>query len=257
LSRLKLSKTMPISKSLYKFCKEYVDRYNGENNDAIQKNGELTFLRKHAERCSVIFDVGANKGEWTKLAFSFNPKATIHCFEPIKRLYKELLTNNFTTNIICNNIGISEKPDRKLIYLDTQSVYNREGIKPAGKRTIFNGDTEEITLTTIDAYCKEHTINQIDFLKIDIEGHEFSALKGARSMLDSEKILRIQFEYGGCYIDARTLLKDIFELFSDRNYTFYKIMPHKLDPVPAYLQKLENFQYKNIAILHNSIAANH
>lgn len=35
-----------------------------------------------------------------------------------------------------------------------------------------------VPCTTIDIFCKEHGINQIDFLKIDVEGHELGVVRG-------------------------------------------------------------------------------
>jgi hypothetical protein len=55
----------------------------------------------------------------------------------------------------------------------------------------------------------------------------------------------VQFEYGGCNIDSKVLLKDIFEFFSGMNYRFYKIFPDRLKFFQRYDQRLENFKYQN------------
>ncbi len=47
-------------------------------------------------------------------------------------------------------------------------------------------------------------------------------------MLASGKIRRIQFEYGGTYIDASILLKDMCELMSSHAYRLHKIYPNEL-----------------------------
>jgi hypothetical protein len=78
-----------------------------------------------------------------------------------------------------------------------------------------------------------------------VEGHELEVFKGAQEMLKKGGIKYIQFEYGGCTIDARMLLKDLFNLFLPYNYALYKIYPHELKLVPRYDQRLENFQYQN------------
>jgi hypothetical protein len=58
-----------------------------------------------------------------------------------------------------------------------------------------------------------------------------------------------QIEYGGCNIDARVFLKDMFELFSPFPYIFYKIYPRELRRVKRYDQRLENFQYQNWVVM--------
>lgn len=71
------------------------------------------------------------------------------------------------------------------------------------------------------------------------------------AMLESKHITVIQFEYGGCNIDAGVLLKDIFGFFQRFVYTFYKISPKELRPVVRYDQQLENFQYRNWAVIRD------
>ena len=64
-------------------------------------------------------------------------------------------------------------------------------------------------------------------------------------MLAEGRIKTIQFEYGGCNIDARVFLKDLFDFFSHFSYEFHKIQPQALRPVERYDQRLEDFQYQN------------
>jgi len=82
-------------------------------------------------------------------------------------------------------------------------------------------------------------------MKVDVEGHELEVFKGAQGMLEKGAVKRIQFEYGGCNIDARMLLKDFFAFCAPYRYAFYKIYPHDLRHIPRYDQRLENFQYQN------------
>ena len=70
-------------------------------------------------------------------------------------------------------------------------------------------------------------------------------------MLNQGRIHRIQFEYGGTYIDARILLKDMFDLLTPYGYRLHKIYPNRLQPVERYDQRLENFQYQNWVALKN------
>jgi len=90
----------------------------------------------------------------------------------------------------------------------------------------------------------------VDFLKVDVEGHELECFRGANTLLSNRRIKAIQFEYGGCNIDSRVFLKDIFAFFGDfPRYHFFKILPHGLRLVQTYDQRLDNFQYQNWAII--------
>lgn len=94
-------------------------------------------------------------------------------------------------------------------------------------------------------------MQQIDLLKLDVEGHELDVLKGAKHMLAQGQIKRIHFEYGGTYIDARILLKNFFDLLLPLGYRCYKIYPNSLHLVERYDQVLENFQYSNWLAIKN------
>ena len=115
--------------------------------------------------------------------------------------------------------------------------------------------TETVRLSTLDEYCAEQGIEQIDLLKLDVEGHELAVLRGGQKMIQEGRIKRIQFEYGPCNIDSRVLLRDLFTFFETLEYDVYKITPRKLVKLRAYDRRLEYFQYKNFAALHPSLGA--
>ena len=197
-------KKLPVSQKIYNFCKAYVNKCDGDNNSDMKSNGELRVMQEFLPKCKTVFDVGANIGEWTKLAIEINPKLFIHCFEPSNKTYKKLVSNNFQEQITCNNFGISSKNQTLDLHVFSDesgmnSLYKRHGlenshnIKPQSK-------AEQVQLKTLDWYCNERQIEAIDFLKVDIEGHELEMFNGAIETFKNNKIKMVQFEYGGCNI---------------------------------------------------------
>jgi len=110
---------------------------------------------------------------------------------------------------------------------------------------------ETVSIETLDGYCAKNKIQNIGFLKVDVEGHEIEVFKGAIGMLKKGNINIIQFEYGGCNIDAGVLLKNIFEFFEKLDYDIYKMFSKKIRLIERYEQKLENFQYANYIVIKN------
>ena len=243
---------------LYRVCRRYVDRYNGENDNDIHSNGELRFMRQMLPHCQTVFDVGANVGKWAALALTINPTLNLHCFEPSQTIYQRLIANAFPPNVICNDFGFGSAPGQKALYVFEEgsglnSLYKRQGLED-GWGLAPQQHTETVYLDTVDHYCQERKILEIDFLKVDVEGHELHVFKGASGMLTKGRIRIIQFEYGGCNIDARVLLKDLFEFFQPFGYAFYKIYPQELRQIERYDQRLENFQYQNWAVVRRDLA---
>src|SRR5258708_7571934 len=101
------------SSLLYGLFKQYVDRFNGENDDNLSTNGEERFAKQALPKCRLIFDVGANIGDWTKLALSINPTLSIHCFEPSHFTYQKLVANALPPNVTCNEMGLGAAEEER------------------------------------------------------------------------------------------------------------------------------------------------
>jgi len=248
-------KLLPRNAFLYGACKGYVDRYNNENEDNIHTNGELRLIQTVLPQCTTVFDVGANVGDWMSLALKINPRLKIHCFEPSVATFQRLQARE--GKAIRNNFGLSSAPSEMTLWVFAEgaginSLYKRQGLED-GWGLAEQQQTETVRLDTLDAYCQRNGVQVIDFMKVDVEGHELEVFKGAVGMLSQGKIKRIQFEYGGCNIDSRVLLKDLFDFLLPYSFTFYKIFPHELQRVPRYDQRLENFQFQNWVAVMNDV----
>jgi FkbM family methyltransferase len=93
----------------------------------------------------VVFDVGANVGEWTKLALQINSDATYHCFEPSPTTYRTLCANNWPANVILNNSGLAEERSERRLFIfedncGANSLYNRIGTDAKAQKTETFGE---------------------------------------------------------------------------------------------------------------------
>lgn len=240
------------SRMVYIFGRKVVDYHDNLNNCELETNGELDFLRRNIEHFDVIFDVGANVGEWSQLVNELRPAAKVHAFEPVGGTYRLLSERNFNSNTKLYRIALGNKDDEVDFYIDTEdstlnSVHNRGG---------DGGVKEKVVMNTIDNFCSAHGISKIDFLKIDVEGYEMAVLEGAKKMIADHAIGVIQFEYGGTYIDARVFLKDVFDYLQKDQYEIYKIYTDKIVKIPKYDNKLENFQYANYLAVAPGVKVN-
>jgi FkbM family methyltransferase len=225
-----------------------VELHDGVNNDDMATNGELRLLRILAPRCRIAFDVGARVGDWSALARGFNPGLEIHCFEPSRPSFERLAARALGPGVIFNNVGLSSRSGPAALQIfgaasGMNSLHRRDGLDDRG--IAAQQACETVALCTLDEYCAERGIDAIDLLKVDVEGHEIEVLRGGSTLLAAGRVRFVQLEYGGCNIDARVLLKDLFELASSWPYDWYKVLPGGLQPVAGYSQRFENFQYSN------------
>ncbi len=195
----------------------------------------------------VLFDVGANIGDYSiALADFFGPDSTVHAFEPSKDTFQKLkATIGTRSNVVANNCGLSDSEGTLKLYKNTDrhtlaSVYQRD----LEHYDLKLDQVEEIQLSTVDAFCARNTIERLHFLKIDIEGHELSALKGAERMIREGRIDFIQFEFGGANVDSRTYFRDFFTLLKG-NFRLYRIVRNGLQPIEHYTESYEQFNTIN------------
>ena len=206
----------------------------------------------------MIFDIGANIGEYSqllkKMSLKYNVNVELHLFEPTHSCSKELLVRfGEDSNIYLNNFGVSDKDTRAIIYYDKQ----KSGLASLYQRNLdtYNlklNQSEEIKLRRLDGYIKEKNINHIDFVKIDIEGHELKALEGFGKYLTLNFIDFIQFEYGGANLDSHTSLMEIYEFLSKKGFKMSKVMPKGLE-IRKYQPFMENFRYSNYVAISKGI----
>ena len=240
----------------FRFARRIVNYHDGSNNDDIRSNGELHLARAALPHCRVVFDVGANVGDWTALALTINAAAQYHCFEPSGATFRRLSLRPFPPTVRRNQFGLGALPEVRSMFEFAEegganSLYFRVGTESV-QRT-----EAPVVIRVFDTYCEEAGITEVDFAKIDVEGHELAVLQGASRMLTDARIGVIQFEYGGTYIDSRTLLRDVWDLVekSHRHYRFFKLFPDGPRAVPAYRQSFEDYQYANWMIARPDWAA--
>ncbi len=196
----------------------------------------------------VLFDVGANKGEFTRRVidtWAADPYR-IYAFEPSKGTFEILKTAiPDLPSVQLINLGLGESKGTVDLFYDKAgsglaSVYQRD----LAFRSIDFSSHESIILTTLDAFCEENGISVIHFLKLDVEGHELAVLKGGKRMFDKGGVQVVQFEFGGCNIDSRTFFKDYFNFFA-KDFKLYRILSNGLQKIENYSEHLEVFQSAN------------
>lgn len=226
----------------------------GAQASASGESGALRNILLSAGEAPVIFDVGANRGQFLRLVLDetslISPQ--IHCFEPSKDAFA-CLAAEFQKygNVRLNHFGLAETGGSATLYYDTTA----SGLASLTKRRldhfgISHDSSEQVILETVDGYCEENGLEEITVLKIDVEGHELDVLRGASNMFGRRAVSAVMFEFGGCNIDTRTFFQDYWYFFTDIGMNIYRVTPTgQVFHIKKYAEVHEQFVTTNFVAI--------
>lgn len=199
-------------------------------------------------RGGIFMDVGANKGLYSRELLKAYGDALrqLHCFEPSAGLVSNHL-GFADSRVVVNQCALGREQTEGQLW----KAPGLPGLSSLTKRRLDHFDmamneSESIRITTLDAYAESAPLDHIDFLKLDVEGHELDVLAGAQRLLGAAKIKCIQFEFGGCNIDTRTFFQDFWYLLAVRHgYAMFRISPFGLRCIKKYSETDEIFLTTN------------
>ena len=141
-----------------------------------------------------------------------------------------------------------EKKEKKTLYCDNQRSTHNSLYDPG----LANGSKQEIQIEILDDYCLSKNIKHVDFLKIDVEGHEYFVLKGAQKLFENNAVDYVQFEFSGGSREARTFLKDFMDFFDKYGFDLYRIKPLSIEKV-IYNPGKERFTLTNYLAIKKTL----
>lgn len=223
---------------------------------SVGDSGEQAVMARLLEsgRSPVIFDAGANKGQFLQLVLDAvgGRTAAIHCFEPSGSAFAELSrVAAGDDRVQLNHVALGRESGEGQLFYDEQA----SGLASLSKRNLdhigidFN-QSETIRIETVDGYCQKHGIDSVDLLKMDVEGHEFDLLQGAESLFARNAVGMALFEFGGANIDTRTFFRDFYLFFDRHGMDIYRITPSgHFVPVSQYSEQCEQFRTTNFVCI--------
>lgn len=195
-------------------------------------------LKKYLKNGDTFIDVGANIGYFSMIAAGFVGKnGQVHSFEPVPEYFyrlENLSKNNSQYNITVNQFALGDEEKSSKIYI--------EGLSGIGHNTFFpillegagnnRNKTAEVSIRRLDKYIKEKKIGNIKLIKIDVEGFEFSVLRGLKNyFLESKRTglfpLIICEICPRAYAFSEYKLEDLFNYMKEFSYYPFDVINTK------------------------------
>jgi FkbM family methyltransferase len=198
-------------------------------------NCELRVLERMADRLDTVIDVGANHGQWSRLALMVSPGVRVCCSEIVSSTRAKLRAALPQATVV--DYGLSDRSatvEVKHYLADDRlsSLYDY----PHPLRAVLL--REEVR--TGDELLAAEKIERVDLLKVDAEGADLAVLRGFSQALAEGRINAVQFEYGYACVLARSFLLDFYELLEPRGFQLGRVGRRGVEFMPYRLER-ENF----------------
>jgi FkbM family methyltransferase len=186
---------------------------------------EIRFVRKWLRPGMRVVDVGANYGVYTlSAAQAVGASGAVWAFEPTpecRRFLERSLSLNAASQVTLSPLAISDSAG-EVPFLLTRSP-EENSIAAAAS----SAGAVRLPASSLDVVAEQCGWGEIDFLKLDVEGHELQAVRGGRAFLGSRSPLVM--------LEVRAAAKFDFSaarLLVGMGYQLYRLLPGPLVLVP-------------------------
>lgn len=153
----------------------------------------IALITENLKDGRAFLDLGANIGAIAIAVAKEKQNNEIYCVEASKRLF-DYLTYNINQNNIHNvfpiNNALSDTDDLKLSFYAPVDKFGKGSLSP-----VFTKEAEIVDSITIDTLLHRKSIKDVGVIKIDVEGYEYYAFKGAEQLLLGNTAPIIIFEF--------------------------------------------------------------
>ncbi len=157
----------------------------------------------------VVIDGGAHLGDMVENFGALLPGAEFHCFEPDPTL-GETLVRNFASNprVHIVQAALGDGAGKAKFNINISRPTNSllppsESLQTDLKQLCQLVEQVEVEVTTIDEYRRTNSIERVDVIKLDLQGYDYLALKGAIATLEKAQVVLVEVMfkeiYRGCH----------------------------------------------------------
>ena len=132
-------------------------------------------------------DVGANIGAITLVLARLAHRVTVHAFEASAesvRLLRRNISENLLTNVVVMQRAVAERTGETVELYTTAGQLGTAHLTTGLGRT---GDSQQVQTIALDDY----PLFRVDLMKIDIQGSDIAAIKGARNLIEKHRPILI------------------------------------------------------------------
>jgi FkbM family methyltransferase len=200
-----------------------------------------------------VLDIGANIGSISLPIAKMFPESKVYAIEPTNYAFKKLTKNlslnkNLNNNISLNQKFISKVNRPKKVWSSWNFINkNKKHKKHFGSlKTI-----KKNSFISIANFINLKKIKKVDFIKLDVDGHELDVLKSGERFIKNKKPVIFMEIAPYLYPEFGYECSELIKYINKLGYSFYTDDVIKIIDIDNYIEKITHGSSKNFYLVRN------
>lgn len=242
-----MNPTERITKKLFQNFGILIRKYNPATSEELRR----IKLFEHYN-IDLVFDIGANKGQYALGIMDAGYKNKIVSFEPLTAAHSAITaaSKKYTNWTVAPRCAIGSQKQEIEINISANSVSSTllnmldTHLEGAPESKIIG--KEKVQVFPLDEIAANYTSGSKNiFLKIDVQGFEQEVLKGAQNMLDKAKGVEMEISLVPLYENQNWLLAEIVDYMTKKGFTMTSIVPAFTDHKSGKVLQCNGIFFRN------------
>ena len=203
---------------------------------------------------TIVFDIGANEGEFALSLREHDYKGKIVSFEPVKAAHERLFINSSLDSLwtVHSRVALGSEVGTTTINVAGNNAVSSSILemgsthKESSPESIYVGK-EDVPIVTIDSIFEKYVgNNDVVFLKIDVQGYEDFVLIGAKSNIKNIAGIKLELSLTSLYVGDK-LYDSYFSKLKALGYDIHDLEPGHRHPKSGRLLQFDSIHVKKDA----------
>jgi FkbM family methyltransferase len=236
-----------VTKNIFQRLGILIRKYNPATSEELRR---IRLLEHY--HIDLVFDIGANKGQYALGIMDAGYKNRIVSFEPLSDVHKalEASSKSYTNWTVAPRCAIGSAKEEIEINISANSVSSTllpmldTHLDGAPESKIIG--KEKVMVYPLDEIGNQYIRNEKNiFLKIDVQGFEQEVLKGAKSFVEQAKGIEMEISLVPLYEGQTWLLQQVLEFMQEKGFQLRSIMPAFTDHHTGNVLQCNGIFFKN------------
>lgn len=158
------------------------------------------------QRFRTILDVGANEGQFARVARMAFQQATLHCFEPLPDCFARLQSRFANVErVSLYNVALADRVETSSIlrnpYSPSSSLLEMTPSHVEAFPFTVGGDARPVSVSTLDTVLAGESLDEPLLVKIDVQGAEDRVIAGGRAIIGRARVVIVETSFEHLYKD--------------------------------------------------------